>query len=153
GGSLRTPAAFCGVVGFRTTPGLVPVYPRLLPWDSISVTGPMARTVADAALMLSVMAGPDDRAPLSYDVDVRSFGAAVRAPSVKGWRVAWTPDLGGLIPVEDEVARVAEGATRVFRSLGARVEAASPDMTAVNDIVLGTRGLSMVANYAHHLRE
>ena len=153
GGSLRTPAAFCGVVGFRTTPGLVPVYPRLLPWDSISVTGPMARTVADAALMLSVMAGPDDRAPLSYDVDVRAFTSAVRAPSVKGWRVAWTPDLGGLIPVEDEVARVAEGATRVFRSLGARVEAASPDMREVNDIVLGTRGLSMVANYAHHLPE
>src|SRR5262249_36087147 len=47
GGSLRTPAAFCGVVGFRTTPGLVPYYPKVLAWDSIGVTGPMARTVAD----------------------------------------------------------------------------------------------------------
>src|SRR5207247_2014378 len=61
GGSLRTPAAFCGVVGFRTTPGLVPYYPKLLGWDSIGVTGPMARTVGDTALMLSVVAGPDDR--------------------------------------------------------------------------------------------
>ncbi|HEX5528776.1 MAG TPA: amidase family protein, partial [Methylomirabilota bacterium] len=91
GGSLRTPAAFCGVVGFRTSPGLIPVYPADLGWDSLSVTGPMARTVGDVALMLSVMAGPDDRAPLSYDVDPRRFTAAVKRPSVKGWRAAWTP--------------------------------------------------------------
>jgi len=83
GGSLRGPAAFCGVVGFRTTPGLIPRHPSVLAWDSYSVEGPMARTVGDAALMLSVVAGPDDRAPLSYDVDPRQFTAAVRAPSVK----------------------------------------------------------------------
>jgi amidase len=151
GGSLRTPAAFCGVVGFRTTPGLVPVYPRELAWDSLSVSGPMARTVADAALMLSVMAGPDDRAPLSYDVDTRGFPAAVRQPSVRGWRVAWTPDLDGLIPVDAEVARVAARASGVFRSLGARVTTASPSFAELNDIVLGTRGLSMVANHADRL--
>src|SRR5262252_10144207 len=93
GGSLRVPAAFCGVVGFRTSPGLVPYYPKLIGWDSIGVTGPMARTVADVALMLSVVAGADDRAPLSYAVDTREFTRAVRGPSVKGWLVAWTPDL------------------------------------------------------------
>src|SRR5881628_2499202 len=60
GGSLRTPAAFCGVVGFRTTPGLVPQHPRVLVWDSLGVTGPLSRTVADAALMLSTIAGPDE---------------------------------------------------------------------------------------------
>ena len=151
GGSLRMPAAFCGVVGFRTTPGLVPVYPKDLAWDSISVTGPMARTVTDTALMLSVIAGPDDRAPISYAVDTREFLRAVRAPSVRGWRVAWTPDLGGLLPVDQEVARVAEGATRVFRSFGARVEVASPDFHEVDEIVLATRGLSMVANHADKL--
>jgi amidase len=151
GGSLRTPAAFCGVVGFRTTPGLVPEYPNHLAWDSLSVTGPMARTVSDIALMLSVMAGPDDRAPLSYDVDTREFLQAVKSPSMKGMRIAWTPDLNGLIPVEAEVARVAHGAARVFRSLGARVDSASPDFTEVNDIVLGTRGLSMVARHADKL--
>jgi amidase len=153
GGSLRTPAAFCGVVGFRTTPGLVPVYPRELAWDSLSVSGPMARTVADVALMLSVMAGPDDRAPLSYDVDTRAFSAAVRRPSVRGWRVAWTPDLGGLIPVDAEVARVAASACRVFRSLGARVTTASPSFAELNEIVLGTRGLSMAALHADRLAE
>jgi amidase len=153
GGSLRTPAAFCGVVGFRTTPGLVPLYPRDLAWDSLSVTGPMARTVADAALMLSVVAGPDDRAPLSYEVDARAFRAAVRRPSIKGWRVAWSPDLDGLIPVDAEVARVAEGATRVLRGLGARVRAVSPSFAELPEIVLGTRGLSMVALHADKLPE
>ena len=151
GGSLRMPAAFCGVVGFRTSPGLVPHHPRALAWDAISVTGPMARTVADTALMLSVLAGPDDRAPLSYPVDTREFTRAVKSPSVEGWRVAWTPDLAGLIPVDEEVARVAEDALRIFQSLGARVESACPDFGEVNEIVLGTRGVSMVANLAEHL--
>jgi len=148
GGSLRTPASFCGVVGFRTTPGLIPVYPTDLAWDSLSVAGPMARTVADVALMLSVMAGPDDRAPLSYEVDAGQFLEAVQQPSIAGWRVAWSPDLNGLIPVDAEVARVAEAATKVFESLGAQVDAACPDFSEVNDIVLATRGVSMVAHHA-----
>jgi len=97
------------------------------------------------------MAGPDDRAPLSYDVDTRRFTAAVKRPAVKGWRVAWTPDLNGLIPVDHEVAAVAERATAVFRSLGAKVERASPDFGEVNDIVLATRGLGMVARHADKL--
>ena len=153
GGSLRIPAAYCGVVGFRTTPGLVPYYPSELVWDSLGVSGPMARTVEDTALMLSVMAGNDDRAPLSYEVDTRTFVNAVKRPSIKGWRVAWTPDLNGLIPVDQEVAAVAEGATRVFRSLGAKVERACPDFSEVNEIVLATRGLSMVARHADKLSE
>jgi amidase len=151
GGSLRMPAAFCGVVGFRTTPGLVPAYPRDLAWDSLSVTGPMARTVADTALMLAAVAGPDDRAPLSYAVDTRALRRAVRAPSIEGWRVAWTPDLDGLIPVDAEVVRVAEGATRVFRSLGARVKADCCDFSEVEEIVLATRGVSMVGQHADKL--
>ena len=153
GGSLRIPAAFCGVLGFRTTPGLVPAYPRDMGWDSLSVYGPMARTVADVALMLSVIAGPDDRAPISYAVDTREFLKAVRAPSVKGWRVAWTPDLNGLIPVDAEVAQVAEGATRLFRSLGAKVETACPDFGGTKEVVLTTRGLSMVAHHADKLAQ
>lgn len=151
GGSLRTPAAFCGVLGFRTSPGLIPTHPRALVWDTLSVTGPLARTVGDIALMLSAMAGPDDRAPLSYDVDTSQFTRAVKAPSIKGWRVAWTPDLHGLIPVDDEVARVAHDATRVLRSLGARAETSCPDFSEVNDIVRGTRAVTMVALHADKL--
>jgi amidase len=153
GGSLRMPAAFCGVVGFRTTPGLVPKYPVEVGWDSLSVTGPMARTVSDVALMLSVVAGADDRAPLSYAVDTRDFLKAVKSPSIKGWRVAWTPDLNGLIPVDAQNVEVAEAATKVFRSLGARVESACPDFSDVHEIVLATRGVAMVANHADKLAE
>src|SRR5262249_34630995 len=116
GGSLRVPAAFCGVVGFRTTPGLVPSHPPALVWGTLGVTGPIARTVADVALTLAAMAGPDDRAPLSYAVDTAEFTRALKKPSIKGWRVAWTPDLDGLIPVDEEILRVAHDAMKVFRS-------------------------------------
>jgi amidase len=153
GGSLRTPAAFCGVVGFRTTPGLLPSHPRTLIWDSLGVVGPIARTVADVALMIAAMAGPDDRAPLSYEVDVSEFTRAVKAPSIKGWRVAWTPDLHGLIPVDEEVARVAHDALRALHNLGARIETACPDFSEVPDIVRATRGLMMVALHADKLPE
>ena len=153
GGSLRGPASFCGVVGFRTTPGLIPRYPSVLAWDTYSVEGPMARTVADVALMLSVMAGRDERAPISYDVDTDAFLRAVRRPSVKGWRVAWTVDLGGLVPVDHEVQALFERAVDVFRGLGARTATASPDMTAVPEIVRLTRGLLMVARHADKLPE
>src|SRR5712691_811340 len=143
GGSLRGPASFCGVVGFRTTPGLIPRAPSALAWDTYSVEGPMARTVGDAALMLSVMAGLDDRAPLSYPVDTREFLAAVKAPSVKGWRIAWTPDLG-LVEIDDEVRARFENAVAAFRSLGARMDSACPDLSDVPEIVRLTRGFLMV---------
>jgi amidase len=151
GGSLRTPAAFCGVVGLRTTPGLIPSYPRTLAWDTLGVAGPIARTVADAALMLTAMAGPDDRNPLSYEVDTSQFTRAVKTPSIKGWRVAWTPDLNGLIPVDEEVLGVAHDAVKVFRSLGARVETACPDFSEVPEIINGTRAVTMVALHADRL--
>ena len=153
GGSLRGPASFCGVIGFRTTPGLIPRYPSVLAWDTYSVEGPMARTVGDTALMLSVMAGPDDRAPLSYAIDGRDFVKAVKAPSVKGWRIAWSADLGGLVEIDDEVRALLERAALVFRSLGARVDAACPDMSDVPEIVRLTRALLMVARHADKLPE
>ncbi len=153
GGSLRGPASYCGVVGFRTTPGLIPRYPSVLAWDTYSVEGPMARTVADTALMLSVMAGEDDRSPISYAVDPRALVKAVKTPSVKGWRVAWTSDLGGLMAIDDEVRAVFESAVAVFRAAGARVEGASPDLSDVPEIVRLTRGLLMVARHADKLPE
>lgn len=150
GGSLRIPAAFCGVVGFRTTPGLVPVYPSQLSWDTYSVQGPMARTVADTALMLTAISGPDDRAPISYPVDTREFMKAVKAPSVKGLKVAWSPDLG-IAPVESEVRRVAEAATKVFARLGARIEETAPDFSGVQEIIRVSRGFRMAALHADKL--
>jgi amidase len=151
GGSLRVPAAYCGVVGFRTTPGLIPSHPRTLAWDTLGVIGAITRTVADAALALAVMAGADDEDPLSYEVDTSQFSRAVKGPSIKDWRVAWTPDLDGLIPVDDEVRRVTQDSLRVFRSLGAKVEAACPAFAEVPDIIRGTRALTMVALHADRL--
>ena len=151
GGSLRGPASHCGVVGFRTTPGLIPRHPSVLAWDTYSVEGPMARTVADAALMLSVMAGPDERSPISYPVDTREFLRAIKVPSAKGSCIAWTPDLGGLVTVDREVGEVFEAAVGVFRGAGARMEAACPDMAEVPEIVRLTRGLLMVARHADKL--
>jgi amidase len=150
GGSLRIPAAFCGVVGFRTSPGLVPNWPTVLAWDTYSVVGPMARTVTDTALMLSAIAGPDPRARVSYPVDPRAFTAAVRRPSVKGLRIAWSADLG-VTPVDAEVARVCAEATRVFRRLGATVVEAHPDLEGLLDVVQVSRGLGMVARHAERL--
>jgi len=73
GGSLSVPAAFCRVVGFRATLGLIPPHPRALAWDTLGVTGPVACTVTAATLTLAAVAGPDDRAPLSYAVDTAEF--------------------------------------------------------------------------------
>jgi len=150
GGSLRIPAAFCGVVGLRPSPGLVPVYPVATAWDSYSVQGPMARTVGDLALMLSVISGPDPRSPISYPVDGRTFTAATRRPTLRGARIAWSADLG-VTPVDDEIRRVAMSATGVLRGLGARVDEAHPDFTGLLDIVLASRGFSMVARHQDKL--
>ncbi|CAM5449108.1 MULTISPECIES: amidase [Streptomyces] len=127
GGSLRNPASFCNVVGLRPTPGRVPSYPAWNPWDTLTVPGPMARTVADAALLLSVMAGPDPRCPVSLEAP----GAAFRelpARELTGLRVAWTPDLGGRVPVDAGVRAVLEPQLEVFRQLGCRVEEDCPDL-------------------------
>jgi amidase len=150
GGSLRIPAAFCGVAGMRPSPGLVPVYPAVTAWDTLSVQGPMARTVGDLALMLSVIAGPDPRSPISYPVDVRALTTSVRRPSLRGARIAWSADLG-VTPVDDEVRRVASGATDVLRRLGARVDETHPDFGGLLDVVLASRGLSMVARHEEKL--
>jgi amidase len=150
GGSLRIPAAFCGVVGFRTTPGLVPVWPATLAWDPWSVQGPMARTVSDTALMLAAIAGADPRAPLSYPVDTRMFARAVRAPRIKGVRVAWGGSLG-ITPVDDEVLEICHAATAVLRKLGARVDDAHPDFDGLHEIVAVSRGAGMVARHAEKL--
>jgi amidase len=150
GGSLRLPASFCGVVGFRTSPGCVPVHPTVLAWDPWSVQGPMARTVGDVALMLSAIAGPDARAPISYPVDARALLAAVRRPSLKGLRVAWGGDLG-VTPVDAEVAAICRAGAEVFRRLGARLDEAHPDYAGLEEIVQTSRGASMVARHADKL--
>jgi amidase len=134
GGSLRIPASFCGVIGFRTTPGLIPKYPTAWAWDGFGVTGPMARTISDTALMLSVMAGPDDLAPMSLPDTGISFVKAIEG-DCKGWRAAWTPDLGGICKVDAEVARICESTARKFEDVGVHIDVASPDLHDAGEII------------------
>ncbi|MFH8404347.1 amidase [Streptomyces sp. NPDC018019] len=133
GGSLRNPASFCNVVGLRPTPGRVPSYPAWNPWDTLTVPGPMARTVADAALLLSVMAGPDPRCPVSLEAPGATF-RELPARDLTGLRVAWTPDLGGRVPVDPGVRAVLEPQVEVFRQLGCRVAEDCPDLDGADDV-------------------
>ena len=152
GGSLRIPASFCGVVGFRTSAGRVPIYPSLLGWDSLAVEGPMARTVGDTALMLSVIAGADDRSPISLPGDGREFLSAVERPEIRGLKVAWSPDLK-VIPVDREIQTVAAAAAKRFTELGCAVEQAEPDFSRVQEVIQVSRALRMVTLYAEKLAQ
>jgi amidase len=127
GGSLRNPAAFCNIVGLRPSPGRVP--DESGSWSPLGVHGPMARSVADLALFLSAIAGPDARSPLSIHED----GARFRAPLARdfaGTRIAWWRDLGG-VPIEQDI-RIAVNAQRAtFEQLGCVVEEDEPDFSGV----------------------
>jgi len=111
GGSLRLPAGYCNVIGLRPSAGRVPVYPAADGFAGLSVQGPMARTVDDIALLLSVMAGPDRRSPLSLEQPGRSF-AAVGDGSLAGLRIAFSPNLDGSIDVEDAASPEEAGPRR-----------------------------------------
>ncbi len=132
GGSLRLPAGFCNVVGLRPSAGRVPVHPATDGYVGLSVQGPMARTVADAALLLSVMAGPDRRAPLSLEESGAAFAAVIPA-DLAGRRIAVSTDLGGAVEIEDEIAGIVTAAGLLLESAGARVEPASPDFGGADE--------------------
>jgi Asp-tRNA(Asn)/Glu-tRNA(Gln) amidotransferase A subunit family amidase len=115
GGSLRIPASKCGVVGFRPSPGLVPVERRSLGWTPISVVGPMGRTVADACQLLGAQAALDDCDPLSYPVDGPSF-AVPEARDPASLRVAYTEDFG-VCPVDQPIRQVFRDRIKAMRHL------------------------------------
>lgn len=145
GGSLRNPANFCNVVGFRPSPGRVPVWPSRLAWLPISVQGPMARTVQDTALMLSAIAGPDPRSPIAI-AEPGSLFARPLDRDFTGVRVAWSRDLGG-IPVDPRVTAVIDGQRHVFEGLGCAIEDAEPDFRDADEIFKIWRAWRMEVNY------
>jgi amidase len=149
GGSLRNPPAFCNVVGLRPSPGRVPN--EATSWSSFSVSGPIARTVADVALLLSAMAGADHRSPLSIVEDPARFRAPLDK-DFKGVRVAWWRGLGG-IPVETEIRRVVEANRTVFQELGCVVEDAEPDFTGVADAFPLLRYVGNFSRFAPLIQE
>ena len=146
GGSLRNPGNFCNIVGFRPSPGRVPIWPSLVAWFPISVSGPMARTVKDAALMLSTIAGPDLRSPISISEPGSLFARSLDR-DFKGVRIAWSNDLGEL-PVDPRVTQALESQRHVFDDLGCVVEEAQPDFTNADEIFKTWRAWSFELYFA-----
>ena len=132
GGSLRNPASFCNVVGFRPSPGRVPSWPNEAAWFPISVQGPMARTVEDVALMLTAIAGPDPRSPISITEPASRFAASLDR-DFQDVKVAWSRDLGQL-PVDPCVTQVIETQRSTLEDLGCAVEDCQPDFTGADEI-------------------
>jgi aspartyl-tRNA(Asn)/glutamyl-tRNA(Gln) amidotransferase subunit A len=124
GGSIRIPASFSGIYGFKPSFGRIPVYPPSAAW-SLSHVGPLTRTVADAVLMMQVSAGPDERDPYSLPAERVDYGKALSG-AVKGLRVAYAADLGFVEALDPEVRSVCAIAAKAFRELGCRVEEVEP---------------------------
>jgi len=151
GGSLRNPAAFCSIVGFRPSPGRVPLAAKGNPWTTLSVTGPMARNVGDLALLLSVMAGSDPRCPISITEPSSKFAGNLER-GFKGVRVAFYKDLGG-IPFDRRVRDAVNAQRRVFESLGCIVEEAEPDWTGADESFNILRAWGYAEGYADLVRK
>jgi amidase len=152
GGSLRNPASFCNVVGFRPSLGRVPSWPPTqAAWSSLSTEGPMARTVRDVALMLAVISGPDPRSPLAVSVPGEDyFGLLER--DLSGTRVAWSRDLGGL-PVDARVSAVLDGQRHIFEDMGCLVEDDEPDFTGADEVFKALRAWHFERDYGELLEE
>ena len=150
GGSLRNPAAFCNVVGFRPSVGRVPDPKAGFAWSTLSTSGCLGRSVADLAFVLSAIAGPDARAPLS----MREPGAVFARPlgrSFKGVRIAWFKDLSG-IPFDPRVRNLVDGHRSTFESLGCIVETAEPDFAPAEISFRVLRAWNSANAYGERLR-
>jgi len=151
GGSLRIPASFCGVVGLRPSVGLVPTAPSGWLWDTLQVSGPMARTTGDVALMLQAIAGADVNAPLGQPAEGRDFRAAVAAELPRGFRIAYAPDPAG-IGIDADIARICQAAAFDLRQDGVGVDEEAIDLAFTRPAFLALRGLWFVT-HLHALLE
>jgi amidase len=150
GGSLRNPASFCNVVGFRPSPGRVPKWPYSEVANVLGVSGPMGRTVADVALLLAVLAGPDPRAPFALDAPPPALAspagvAGLLERDVRGLRVGWSADLG--LPVEPAVLAALAPARQVLADLGCVVADAAPDLSGADEAFRTFRADGFVKAY------
>ncbi|MDR7251387.1 amidase [Nocardioides sp. BE266] len=153
GGSLRNPASFCGVVGMRPSWGRVPEWPLYNQWETTSVGGPMARNVGDLALLLSVIAGPDPRAPHALGDPGSAFAPPVAPVSLGGLKVACSVDLGGALVVDDAVAGVVRATAERLSGAGAAVGEAHPDLSLADDTFRTLRAWHFQAKFADLLAQ
>ena len=151
GGSLRNPAAFCNVVGFRPSIGRVPNPKAGFAWSTMSTAGCLGRSVADLAFALGTIAGPDPRAPLSIAEPGEVFGRPLDR-SFKGVRVAWFKDLGG-VPFDPRVRTIVDGHRATFESLGCIVEQAEPDFAPAEVSFRVLRAWGSAASYGAQLHQ
>jgi amidase len=151
GGSLRNPAAFCNVVGFRPSIGRVPNPKAAFAWWTLSTSGCLGRSVADLAFALSTIAGPDPRSPLSINEPGELFARPLDR-SFKGARVAWYKDLGG-VPFDSRIRAVIDGQRKIFESLGCVVEVAEPDFAAAEIAFRILRAWNSANTYSARLAE
>ena len=151
GGSLRNPAAFCNVVGFRPSIGRVPNPNAAFAWSTLSTSGCLGRSAADLALGLSTIAGPDPRAPLSISEPGERFARSLDR-NFKGVRVAWFKDLGG-VPFDPRVRAIVDGHRKTFESLGCFVEQAEPDFAPAEIAFRMLRAWGSANTYGARLRE
>jgi amidase len=151
GGSLRNPAAFCNVVGFRPSVGRVPNPKAAFAWSTLSTSGCLGRSVADLAYVLSTLAGPDSRAPLSINEPGEIFARPLDR-SFNGVRVAWFKDLGG-VPFDPRVRAVVDGQRKTFESLGCIVEQAEPDFAPAEISFRVLRALASANTYGQRLHD
>jgi aspartyl-tRNA(Asn)/glutamyl-tRNA(Gln) amidotransferase subunit A len=149
-GSVRVPSAFCGIYGLKPTFGRVPMWP-VSNTDSASHVGPMTRTVADAALMLAVMAGPDDWDRQSLDAPPADYVGRLR-DGVKGLRVGWSLDLG-CCRVDPEIGQVARRAAEAFQELGCTVEDAKVSLPDTREMIHLMWNAHYAGNYAPFLEK
>ena len=143
--SLRNPGNYCNVVGFRPTPGRVASWPAANAWDTLSVMGPIARTVADAAFLFSAMAGADPRSPVSVDQRGEIFRKTL-ARDFRKTRIAWSRDLGGL-PMDPRVTRALQPFRETFQDLGCIVEDATPDFSGASESFETLRAIGFLQKY------
>lgn len=148
--SLRNPGNYCNVVGFRPTPGRVPAWPAPNAWNTLGVLGPMGRTVEDTAFLLSAMAGPDLRSPVSIAEGGSAFLKPLKTNFRKA-RIAWSRDLGGL-PMDPRVTAVLEERREVFADLGCVVEDAEPDFSGATEAFETLRALGFLQSYGEFYR-
>jgi amidase len=144
GGSIRNPASFNNVVGLRPTPGLVPTGGEGDLWNVSSVVGPLARTVGDLALMLTAITAPDPLSPLAHGDPVRFAGDL--AGDLRGLRIAWCPDLGGL-PIDPAVLAVLDDARGRLVASGCAVEDVALDLTRADEAFETLRALSFALSF------
>ncbi|MGE3270631.1 MAG: amidase [Chloroflexota bacterium] len=151
--SIRQPAAWSGIVGFKPSQGRVPRVPNPSGWSGLSVDGPLTRTVEDAALMFAAVAGPDPRDPLSVPGTGESWETITEDLDLRDLRVAWTPDLGGAAPVDPTVAAICADAARAFEGLGCVVEEASPEIGQIQQAFLVLNAGLRQASLGRYLAE